>query len=227
MRRAITIFAVLVLVTGAAFAQEKPAVTGDDELEKVKGKYQETWVHPDADISKYDKIYAWDAVYQFREGGETKSSMTSTMLKGGSDRYAVAPEDQKQFEELVSEAILKELGKSKKFELVEELGPDTLLVRGVFLDIISRVPPSLTGTANFHLADLGEATLVFELIDAETGVIQARVAERRTIEPPGQMNRVSASPTTSATVLNDVKRWAANVGQELRKGLDKAKKKAE
>ena len=107
------------------------------------------------------------------------------------------------------------------------IGPRTLLIRGAFLDIVSNVPPRTAGTYDVHLADVGEATIVFELIDAETGVIQARVAERREIRPPSRMRGVNPAPATSATVWNDVRVWAASVARDLRVALDKAKKKAE
>jgi hypothetical protein len=80
--------------------------------------------------------------------------------------------------------------------------------------------------ADVHLAHMGEATFIFELIDAETGVIQARAGDRRYIQPPSQMNRVSRAPTTSATVQNFVEMWAKDQALTLRKALDKRAKKA-
>ena len=69
--------------------------------------------------------------------------------------------------------------------------------------------------------------MVFEVIDAETGVIQARVGERRVIQPPGAtMNQVGAMPTTSNIIWNNVDMWASKVARDLRVALDKASKKA-
>jgi hypothetical protein len=73
---------------------------------------------------------------------------------------------------------------------------------------------------------MGEATFFFELIDAETGVIQARVGDRRAIQPPARMNQVNQAPTTEATVWNDVEIWARDQAMTLRRALDKAAKKA-
>ncbi len=97
--------------------------------------------------------------------------------------------------------MVKELGRSKQFEIVDTVGPGTLLIRAAMLDIVSNVPPNVGRLANVHLSSMGEATFVFELIDAETGVIQARTADRRYIQPPSAMNTVSAAPTNSATAL--------------------------
>jgi len=121
--------------------------------------------------------------------------------------------------------VVKELARSKQFTVTDKVGPDTLLVRGAVLDIVSNVPPNLSG-GGIHLSSVGQATMVFELIDAETGVVQARSAERRAIAPPVRMNQVNTAPVNEASVWNDVEQWARGEAQILRKALDKAKKKA-
>ena len=69
--------------------------------------------------------------------------------------------------------------------------------------------------------------IFFELIDAETGVIQARVGERRNIQNPQRvMNTVNTAPANAATVWSEVEQWARGMAQALRKELEKAKKKA-
>lgn len=231
MKKTVVALLAIVLLAGIPWAQEVSPVTevtGEDQLVKKKGSYQETWVHPDADMSQYSKLYLWNAVFQFREGGATKTGTEITRSRGDQGPYFVPQEDQEKFKQLVNDAMVKALVGSKMFEVVEEVGPDTLLLRGAVLDIISNVPPNVASTrTRVHLASVGEATIVFELMDAETGVIQARVAERRTIQSPGRMHQVSAVPTNSATAWNEVKLWANDVAQTLRRALDKAKKKAD
>ncbi len=228
MKKAAFLLVCGVLMTGLLYAQEVPVekVTGGDDLVKEKGPWEGTWVRPDADISKYGKLYLWDSVFQFREGGATSAGTTMQMMRGDSSGpYAVNEESRKKFKEVVDEAVVKELGRSKLFEVTDTVGPGTLLVRGAVLDIVSNVPPHLSG-GGIHLASVGQATMVFELIDAETGVIQARVAERRAIQPDVRMNQVNSAPVNSASVWNDVKQWAGDEARALRKGLEKAKKKA-
>jgi len=231
MRKTVLCLLAITLIASAQYAQETPRVpevTGGDELVQEKGRYQETWVRPDADMSRYSKLYLWQSVFQFREGGDTTSGTAISRSYGDQGPFAVREEDQERFKQVVDDVVVKELARSKMFEVVEEVGPDTLLVRGAVLDIVSEVPPNLgRSSVKVHLASVGEATMVFELIDAETGVIQARVAERRRIQAPGQMHRVSAAPANSATVWNDVKLWATVEAQTLRRELEKAKKEAE
>ena len=216
-------------MAGVLYAQDAPVkeVTGGDDLVQEKGPWEGTWVHPDADISKYSKLYMWESLFKFREGGATSAGTTMQMMRGDSSGpYAVTEDSKEKFKKIVSEAVVKELGRSKLFEVTDTVGQGTLLVRGAVLDITSNVPPRLSG-GGIHLASVGEATMVFELIDAETGVIQARVAERRNIQPDVRMNTVNTAPVNAATVWNDVERWARDEARTLRKELEKGKKKAE
>jgi hypothetical protein len=169
----------------------------------------------------------WQSLFKFREGGKTSAGTTMQMMREGSSvAYAVNEESQEKFKQVVGDAVVKELARSKQFTVTDEVGPGTLLVRGAMMDIVSNVPPNLSG-GGIHLASVGQATVVFELIDAETGVIQARVAERRNIQPDVRMNTVNAAPVNAATVWADVERWARDEAQALRKQLDKAKKKSD
>jgi len=225
-------------MAGVLYAQDAPVekVTGGDDLVQEKGPWQGTWIHPDADITKYGKLYMWQSLFKFREGGATSAGTTMQMMRGDqSGPFAVSEESKEKFKKIVSETVVKELGRSKLFEVTDTVGPGTLLVRGAVLDITSYVPPNLSG-GGIHLSSVGKATMVFsvgkatmvfELIDAETGVIQARVAERRYIQPQQRMNQVNTAPVNSATVWNDVEQWARDEARTLRKALEKAKKKAE
>ena len=227
MKNTALVLLAAILVVGVAYAQEtSPAVEEGSEQVKIKGKFAETWVRPDADISQYTKLYPWKAVFQFREGGETKAAKTTAgKLRGDDGPYVVNEESKQKFEQLVSDAFVKELGRSKIFELVDEVGPDTLLVRAAVLDIVSNVPPSYSGTADVYLSAVGEASFIFELIDAETGEVQATAGERQRIQPPTRMYDVSSAPANSATIMNDIEVWATTVARDLRKALEKAHKK--
>jgi hypothetical protein len=203
-------------------------VTGEDELVQGKARgFQGVWIRPDADISKYGKLYLWNAIFQFRDvGGKNINQTTIAMSRGDEGPFVMSPDDQETFKQVVSETVVKELGRSKQFEVVDVVGPGTLIVRSAVIDIVSSVPPNVGRFTDVHLASVGEATFLFELIDAETGVIQARVGDRRTIQPPSRKNTVNPAQANSATVWNDVERWARDQAQTLRKELDKAAKKA-
>ena len=231
MKKLALVLIVIMFAAGFAIAQDDTAateVTGADELVKQKSsQWGGVWIHPDADISKFSKLYLWNAIFQFRDVSDNKVNRTTTaMMRGDQGYFTISEDSQEKFKKIVSEVVVKELGRSKQFEIVDSIGPDTLAVRGAVLDIVSNVPPNVGRQGNVHLASMGEATFFFELIDAETGVIQARVGDRRLIQPPAGMNTVNAAPTNSATVWNDVEMWAQDQAMTLRRALDKAAKKA-
>ena len=215
-------------MAGVLYAQDAPTkeVTGEDELVKQKGKFAETWIHPDADMTQYSKLYPWQSVFQFREGGQEKAGTTIEASRGYESYYAVTDESQAKFEEIVSDTFVEVLGRGKIFEVVDEVGLDTLIVVVAMLDIVSDVPPTRPGNQDAHLSAVGEATFLFELIDSETGVIQARFGERRSIQPRSRMRGVSRRPTNSSTVWTEVKVWAEQLAEDSRRALEKAHKKA-
>ena len=211
-------------------AQEKPPVariTGGDALVEEKGRFKGTWVHPDADITRYSKLFLWDVVFQFRDVGKKKSvGTTSSILRSTRiEEYPVAQESREKFKQVVVDAFVKELQHSKKFQVVDEVSRGTLIVRGAVLDIVSRVPPS-TARVDVYLATVGEGTIVFELIDPETGLMQARVGDRRNIRPPIHTYDVFSRPA-NFNVWVDVEQWARGVASDLRRELEKRQRRAE
>jgi hypothetical protein len=236
MKTVLAGIAALMLLGTAAWAQEpisdtagaagetEAAISGEDELVEGKSRFKETWVHPEADFTQYDKLYLWGGVFEFRDVGPAKRSR-SRMTMSHEREFGIDEKDREKFKSTVGEAFEEEMGRSKSFQIVDDIAPDTLIIRGAVLDIISNVPPPMTGRSDVYLATVGEATLVIELIDAETGVIQARVSERRKIQPPGggRIDQFSM-PTNSVTVWADVKRWARSSASKLRKELEKAQK---
>ena len=230
MRTTALFFAAAISTASLLQAQEATpgtAITGADELVQKKGALASTWVRPDADMSRFSKLYLWEPEFQFREGGATSAGTTSKLAAGDAGPFAIRPEDQERFKQQVTDVFVAELARGKLFEVVDRVGPQTLIVRAGFLDIVSDVPPNVERYGNIHLSSVGEATIVFELIDASTGVIQARAAERQQIQPEWRTRGVNTAPANSATVWADVERWAREQAQNLRQALEKAKKQAE
>ena len=128
----ITLFFTL-MSWGLAYAQDegKPgdegqsgAATRIEEMEKVKGAFRETWVHPDVDFTKYSKLYLWEAHFEFRDVGPARRTR-STMMSTRKREFGISDADREKFEEVVSEAFVKEIQRAKEFEVVDDVGPDT------------------------------------------------------------------------------------------------------
>jgi len=112
MKKAMLILAAAVSLASLLQAQEETTpieVTGADELVERKGELASTWVRPDADITRYDKLVLWQPEFQFHEGGETTAGTTAKLLRGDAGPYAVREEDQERFKQQVSAVFVAEL----------------------------------------------------------------------------------------------------------------------
>ncbi len=172
------------------------------------------WARPDFDISGYTKIWPVGAGIEYRQ---VKDRGRSSMARSQGGPYFIDDKSRGQFEEVVGEVFKEELQKIEKYELVDGPGPDVLMVRGGLLDVVSYVPPEPIGGRSYvFLSSVGEATLVLELRDSETGTILARSVDRRAAEGAGGTVQYSSTVTNSSEVRRLIRRWATR----LREGLD-------
>jgi hypothetical protein len=186
-----------------------------DGLHKVDNSQADlAWARPDFDISGYTKIMPVGAGIEYRP---VKNMGRTTMDRSKSGPYFIDDKARGQFETLVAEIFKEELQKSERFTMVDEAGPDVLMVRGGLLDVISYVPEEpVGGRSEIFLSSVGEATLVLELRDSETLTILARSVDRRAAETSGGSFQRSNSVTNSAEAKRLIRRWATR----LREGLD-------
>ncbi len=238
MKRAVLTLVALTLAAGPTLVrtampadQEKPPpvarITGGDALVKEKGRFDETWLHPDESLHRYSNVYLWNVAFQYREQSQRQKSLgteSSILRATGRDEFPIADEHRARFEQVVSDAFVKELSRSKKFDVVDEVGPETVVVRDAVMDIVTYVPPK-TARVDVYLSAVGEAIVAFEMIDPETGLMQARIGDRRNIQPPKGRHDIFATPANFNAVWPDVDRWARAVAKDLRSDLEKRLKK--
>ena len=213
-----------VFFLGAAVAQdETPADTAEaySHLEKGKSGFRETWINPNTDWTRFDSLFLWEAEFQYRDVGPARRSRL-TMMNSRQREFGISEADRQSFEEVVSEAFVGELQKAKNLRIVDDIGPNTLIMRGALLDIISRVPPRTVGRSEIYLASVGEATLMVELIDSRDGEVVAVISERRTIQSGSGRIDEFTMPATRASVMADIRRWARRAASKLRSELEEA-----
>lgn len=200
--------------TATPTIQEGPdAEVSFDGLHKVDNSGAGmAWARPDFDISGYTKIWLVGAGIEYRQVKD-RGRMA---MRSGSGPYFIDDKSRAKFEKNVTDVFAEELAKTKRFELVDGPGPDVLMVRGGLLDVISYVPPETVGRSEVYLRSVGEATLVLELRDSETGTILARSIERRAAESAGGSLQFSSTVSNSAEARRLIRRWA----MQLRGALD-------
>ena len=186
-----------------------------DGLHKVDNSQADlAWAKPDLDLTGYTKIML---VGEGIEYAPAKNKGRTTMERSRGGPYFIDDDSRARFEELVRETFLDEMQQIERYELVTEAGPDVMMIRGGLLDVVSYVPDDpMGGRSRIYLSSIGEATLVLELRDSETGAILARSIDRRAAEQMGGMMTESNRVTNTAEVRRLVRFW----GRRLREGLD-------
>lgn len=186
-----------------------------DGLHRVDNSQADlAWAKPDFDISGYTKIMFVGEGIEYAPA-ENKGRTTMERSRGGP--YFIDEDSRTRFEELVRETFIDEMQQIERYEIVTEAGPDVMMIRGGLLDVVSYVPEDpMSGRSSIYLSSIGEATLVLELRDSETGAILARSIDRRAAEQIGGTMIESNRVTNTAEVRRLVRFW----GRRLREGLD-------
>lgn len=227
MKKLIIAACALVFVAGTtqvlATSDAQPETTVEELVKVKRGSFKDTWIHPDVDFSSYNKIVLTDGKFEFRDVGPAQRSRT-TMLRSNQRQFGISEADRARFADVVSESFVKQLARSKRFEITEQPGPNTLILRTQVVDVVSSVPPTLMGSGNVYGNTVGEATLMLELIDAETGQTVAFATERRRIERMGGNSIDTMFELNSVTAWAEVGRWASRAGSKLVKELDRMHK---
>jgi hypothetical protein len=166
------------------------------------------WLRPDTDFSHYSKIVLGKAKFKFR-------SVTGNSRSRGTREFPIDDASRQRLVETAGRIFRDELSKSKHFTIVEERGPDVLVLTGALVDIVSNTPPEPMGRDTIVIQRFGEATLVLELFDSMSGETLARAIDRRAADSGSTARQVS-SVTTWAEVQRMLRRWA----RILRDGLD-------
>ena len=174
------------------------------------------WVKAGVDLSAYSKVMFQKAGVEFREVSGPESGSTTGGRRPSGNEFPLSEADQERLVETIGAAFRSEMERSDRFEVVDEPGPDVLLVRGGLLDVVSRVPPTPTGRSTIWLDSVGEATLVFEVRSSQSKAIFARAVDRRAAQRAGGQGFQANSVTTWAEVRRLANTWATR----LRTGLE-------
>jgi len=185
-----------------------------DGLHKVDNSQADmAWARPDIDLTGYTKLMPISGGIEYAEA-DNMGRTTRDRNKGGP--YFIDDRSREQFETLVGDVFKEELAKVERFTLVDEAGPDVLMVAGGLLNVKSYVPPDTATRSIVFLSAVGEATLVLELRDSESGRILARSIDTRAAETIGDTVSHSNSVTNSSEARRLIRFWA----QRLVEGLD-------
>lgn len=186
-----------------------------DGLTRVENSRADAaWARADLDLSRYSKIMVVSAGFEYTDASNRGRTATERS-RGGP--FVIDEQRRERFEALVNEVWTEELQKLQHFEFVTEPGPDVLMLRGALLDIETNVPDTdqMAGRSRVYVSYVGEATLVLELRDSQTGAILARSVDRRAAERMGGQLFESNRVTNAAEVRRLMRFWAQRLVESL------------
>jgi hypothetical protein len=187
-------------------------VTHDGLVRVEKSVVDAAWVKPDLDLTPYKKLMVVSQGVSFR-----KLKPVSDFQARSESQFPVQEENKQQLSDILKEAFSEELAKNERYQVVTTPGPDVLLIVGAVIDVVSNIPPDVDsakfGRGGVYLTSVGEATLVIELRDSESGEILARAADRRAAES------AFAFEVNNVTAWSEVRRlarsWASLLSRRL------------
>lgn len=189
MKKGLLLIILIACVAGIGFAKNLDTgyePEGLDELAKQKGVFKTTMVRPDADFSRYTKLNARKVMLIVRDPGPKSTEQETGSLIGSRSRGGVMPpyEDLARLKEIINETIVSELSCNTELEVVNASDAETLVLRAAITDVVFDETSKIKTADGEPSPVLSQGTIVFDLIDGETGVIQARVGERRKCKTP-------------------------------------------
>jgi hypothetical protein len=183
-----------------------------DGLVPLKGtQVEKVWVRPDLDLSSYTKLMPGGAAIQYRPVDDVPSNFRATSSE---TEFPLSEDAKARLREIITEELEKALQRVTRYEIVDAPGPETIKVRGAFLDVVSRVPPEPMGRSEIYLSSVGQATFVIEILDSQTEQVLIRAADTRAMESTGTTFRSNAV-TNASEARRLFARWASLVVDAL------------
>jgi hypothetical protein len=222
VRKAFFLVLVLSLVAGFSIAKNPGLSSGPDgldDLTRQKGLFKTTLINTNAQFSSYSKICPKRVLLQFRRPGPAQDEATTgSMVRKRSKGNPIPDgEDLATFRQVITDAFMNELGSCEIIELVGEGGPETLYLRATVTDIVTDIASKSGKSGKTPEPYSVQGDIAFDLIDAETGIILARVGESR------KSRKVydSVAPPDAGAEWVNIWSWAEQAAADLHRELER------
>jgi hypothetical protein len=184
-----------------------------DGLVKVKSKkFQLVYLQPGADFRGYTKVIVDPTEVAFRKNWAKDYNSSIRGVNGrvsDADVQKVTQQGAIAATDIFADAFTK-----AGYTVVKDPGPDVLRVRTLVLNIHVRAPDiDQPGRSRSYASEAGEASLVVEVRDSETGAMIGRAVDRRLAGENTVLSRNQVS--NRSDFRNLVQAWANDSARGL------------
>jgi hypothetical protein len=204
--------AALFSVPALAKKQQLPEVD-EDGLHLLKDtKVAVAYAKPGASLEPYTKVELMDCFVQFKQNWQHNYNMKQIGLNGtvtDKDAEAIKKNLAEEFRKVFTDVLT-----SEGYEIVDEAGPDVLLVRPALLNVAVTAPDIRpTGRSRTYISSAGEMTLYMELYDSATDTLLARVADPQADSE--RMSKLANRATNQKAADRILRSWAELLAKAL------------
>lgn len=203
--KSITRVAVLLLVAACAPAMAEAPESWDGLVEVKAKRMDAVFLLPGADFRPYAKLMVDPTQAAFRKdwlrSQNDSRDLSRRVSQEDADRMLAAARS--NFDDIFAEALAK-----GGYQVVTAPGPDVLRVSTAVVNLYVNAPDVMSpGRSYSFTTEAGEATLIIEVRDSQTGALLGRVLDRRETRGTGSM-QMTTSATNVAEFRALFKQWA-------------------
>jgi hypothetical protein len=211
---------VIVLLCAALFSvpalaqkQQLPEVDKDGLHLLKDTKVAVAYAKPGASLEPYTKVKLEDCFVQFKQNWQNNYNMGEIGLSGrvsDKDAEAIKKRLAEEFRNIFTDVLT-----SEGHEIVDEAGPDVLLLRPALLNVDVAAPDirQTTSRSRTYIRSAGEMTLYMELYDSATDTLLGRVADPQA--DPDRMSKPANRATNQAAADRILRSWAELLAKHL------------
>ena len=195
----------IMLGAGQALAEESIESERFDGLQPVKdARVAMAYVDPDADFTAFKRVAILDPYVAFRANWQRDQNRSRSRNIRSSDIERIKSDVAHLFRDVFIERL-----QSGGFDITTEGGEDVLILRPAIIDLdITAADTRSAGRSRTYTTSSGAATIYLELIDADSGDLLGRAADRQAARHAGNMMTWNNRVTNTAEARRMFGRWA-------------------
>jgi hypothetical protein len=202
------------LLASSAIAKDKLPEVDQDGLHLIKdSKVAVAYARPGANLGQYSKVMLLDCFVEFKKNWAREYNMDAIGLEGrvgDRDVERIKKDLAEEFRKVFSETLTKD-----GHEVVDEVGPDVLLLRPAIVNLDVTAPDMMRSSrGNTWINSAGSMTLYMEFYDAASNTLIARVADPR-YDPDRAGAQMANKVTNKAAADRIIRSWAELLSSHL------------